>query len=134
MKYELRIMKNDSSATIQELREIIKEFRRKRNWTKAKLKHLIEALVVETGELQEVFLWRDDQEIEKKLDKKTKEKAVSELIDVIWYGLAIAEKLEIDFWTEFKKVHDKNDKRFSVEKFKNKKDWEEIAKTVRKLK
>jgi NTP pyrophosphatase (non-canonical NTP hydrolase) len=134
MKYELRIMKNDSSATIQELREIIKEFRRKRNWTKAKLKHLIEALVVEAGELQEVFLWRDDQEIEKKLDKKTKEKAVSELIDVIWYGLAIAEKLEIDFWTEFKKVHDKNDKRFPVEKFKNKKDWEEIAKTVRKLK
>jgi len=134
MKYELQIMKNDSNTTIHELKKIIKEFRRKRNWTKAKLKHLIEALVVEAGELQEVFLWRDDQEIENKLDKKTKEKAVSELIDVIWYGLAIAEKLEIDFWTEFKKVHDKNDKRFLVEKFKNKKDWKEIAKTVKKLK
>jgi NTP pyrophosphatase (non-canonical NTP hydrolase) len=82
----------DEKVSISELKSILARFNAERNWEKYhNLKDLAIAIAVEAGELLELFMWSNNQEI--KLNEKIKE----EFADVFIYliDFAIAAKLDI---------------------------------------
>lgn len=91
-------MKNDHSTTIQEIRDALLKFRDERDWKQFhKPKDLALAMVIEAGELGELFLWKSDEEIEQLLQDAHKRRAVeAELADVILYALNFANATDID--------------------------------------
>jgi len=92
-------MQTDKNTNLQQLKEILKNFRDKREWKQFhNPKDLAEAITVEAGELQELFLWKDKNEIIKQIknDKKFKEKVGKELADVIIFCLNFANSTDLD--------------------------------------
>jgi NTP pyrophosphatase (non-canonical NTP hydrolase) len=82
----------DEKVSISELKSILARFNAERNWEKYhNLKDLAIAIAVEAGELLELFMWSNNQEI--KLNEKIKE----EFADVFIYliDFAIAAKIDI---------------------------------------
>jgi NTP pyrophosphatase (non-canonical NTP hydrolase) len=103
--------KNDSEKTIQSIKDEIIDFFSKRDW---KRRHnpvsLSEAIIVEAGELLELFLFRDFKEIEKeaKKDSELRERIEEELADVMIYALELAHHLDMDISDIINKKLQKN--------------------------
>jgi NTP pyrophosphatase (non-canonical NTP hydrolase) len=70
-KVKERFMKNDKETTIQELKDLLREFRDKRDWAQFHdPKNLAEAISIEAGELLELFLWKDKEWFMKVLENE----------------------------------------------------------------
>jgi len=116
-------MRDDGKTTIQELKDLLKEFRDKRDWAQFHdPKNLAEAISIEAGELQELFLWKDKEKIAKELrdNQEFKKKINKELADVIIYCLNFANSINIDITSIIKEKILKNEKKYPVEKTKGK--------------
>jgi len=111
----------DEKTTIQELKDLLREFRDKRDWAQFHdPKNLAEAISIEVGELQELFLWKDKGKIAKRLseDGEFKKEVGEELVDVVIFCLNFANAVDIDISKILKEKVAKNDKKYSVEKAK----------------
>lgn len=115
--------KNDKDTRIQELKDLLLEFREKRDWKQFhNPKDLAEALSIESGELLELFLWKTKEEIseEIKKDKNFKQEVEDELADVVTYCINFANSLDIDISSAVRNKIDKNDAKYPADKAKGK--------------
>jgi len=118
-------MNKDSETTIQELKNKLKKFRDERNWKQFHdPKNLAEAIAVECGELQELFLWKDKKRIIDDLEKNKefKREVGEELADVIIFCLNFANTTDLDISSIIKEKIRKNDKKYDRNKARNRAD------------
>lgn len=114
-------MTMDEVTTIQQLKDILRKFRDERDWEKFHdPKNIASAISIEAGELQELFLWKDKDEINRKIetDPIFRKKVEDELSDVFNYCLDFANAVGIDIAkTSIAKIEE-NGKKYPVEKAK----------------
>lgn len=89
---------SDATTTVEELRQLIREFVNERDWRQFHApKNVSMALAVEAAELMEHFQWLDVEESRRLPEDAEKLAAIGEeLADVIGYSLALANELGID--------------------------------------
>lgn len=114
-------------ATLSDLQQIVAKFRDERGWKKYhNPKNLVISILVEAAELAEHFQWETTEEShfaappEKPLATHSKasrdeggeekQRVAAELVDVLWYCLSLADRLNIDMADAFLKkfVHNQN--------------------------
>lgn len=101
---------SDNSTTVSDLREIVREFVRERDWERYHTpKNLSIALSVEVAELQEHFQWWSDPEIAQKLTDPEQRRLVGEEIaDVSAYLFCLVNTLGFDLSTLLEEKMKKN--------------------------
>lgn len=100
---------SDKETTVQELKELIFQFAKRRNWVHYHTpKNLSMALTVEAGELMEIFMWLKENEIQDLLKSKKREAVCDELADIVTYALELANVMEIDLADAIKRKYEKN--------------------------
>ena len=111
-------MPNDAFST---LTQKVIAFRDARNWKQFhSLNHLAAGLNIEAGELQELLLWKNDQEAQDFVKSaQGKERLSEELADVLIYLLYIAKEADINLPEALSDKLIKNDKKYPVEKSYN---------------
>ena len=112
---------NDSDTTIQELKDLLKEFRDKRDWEQFHdPKNLAEAISIEVGELMEHFLWKDRETVieELKTNQKFREEVGGELADIFAFAIHFANAANLDITSIVKNKVQKADKQYPIEKSK----------------
>jgi len=111
--------KTDSNTVIEELKDRLMDFVRKRDWEKYhNPKDLAESICIEAAELLELFQWRSVDEAEEwKFDEDKKNKISEELADVIIYSLNMANALDIDVASAVLKKIEKNERKYPVERY-----------------
>jgi dCTP diphosphatase len=90
-------MIHDSNVTIQDLKNLLIEFRDERDWAKFHdPKNLAEAISIEAAELLELFLWKTPKEIASSLKSNSAlRRAIhEELADVVCFSLSLANSLD----------------------------------------
>lgn len=113
----------DHNTRIQELKDLLKDFRDKRDWEQFHTpKNLAEDIVIEAGELLELFLWKDSKEINTKINEDAgyKEEICEELADVISACLSFSNVTDIDISEAIKDKMKKNQIKYPIEKAKGK--------------
>lgn len=104
------------SNDINELVNKIIEFRDERNWTQFhSLKDLLLGLNIELGELQELFLWKSDSEIESVDISKIE----NEIADISIFLIYICNHFNIDLLKAITEKIDINAQKYPVEKSRN---------------
>jgi len=114
-------MPEDEKTTIQELKDLLRDFRDKRDWKQFHdPKNLAEAISIEAGELQELFLWKDKEKITQLLkeDEKFRKEVGEEFADIIIFCLNFANATDIDITSIVKEKIKKNDEKYNIEKTK----------------
>ncbi|MFC1779442.1 nucleotide pyrophosphohydrolase [Thermodesulfobacteriota bacterium] len=83
---------------IKEIQDKLRQFAKDRDWDQYHTpKNLASALVVEAGELLEIFQWMTEEESNSLRESKTSHQELKEEIaDVLLYLLRLADKLDID--------------------------------------
>ncbi len=105
---------------IEELTKKVEEFRDARNWKQFhNPKDLALSLVLESAELMEHFQWKNAEEMDKHI-LVNKGEISEELADVFYWTLLIAKDFNIDLEKALELKIDINNKKYPVEKAKNK--------------
>jgi len=105
-------MKND----LDELASKIVKFRDERNWAQFhSLKDLLLGLNIEVGELQELFLWKSDSQIES-IDIS---KIENEIADITIFLIYICQHFHIDLQKAVSEKIEINAQKYPVEKSRN---------------
>ncbi len=88
----------DKSTTIRELRNLVAEFTRERDWEQFHdPKNLAMSISIEAAELMEHFQWDRNEQIPAILEDPGRRREIEEeLADVVCYCLSLANNLEID--------------------------------------
>ena len=105
----------------EKIRKTILEFRDKRDWKQFhNPKDLATAISIEASELEEIFLWKSQEESYEiwKTDLKVRE----EFADIFNYMVLFAEECGIDIEKEVFSKIEKNNQKYSVEKSNGKSD------------
>ncbi len=91
-------MADDQTTTVSQLKTLVASFRDERDWKQFhNPKDLAAAIAIEAGELQELFLWKGDSDVELAFqDPAYKKKIEDELADIFNFGLSLADSLDID--------------------------------------
>lgn len=105
--------------------EMVGRFIDVRDWRKFQTtKDLAASASIESGELLELFLWRNGRDMDGKLRSgdgvELLRKVKNESADILFAVLAIAEHLEFDLEQAFLKKMKELDERYSVDKVKGK--------------
>lgn len=104
---------------MDKIKEILLKFRDERDWFQFHdPKNLAEAISIEAGELLELFLWRNKEEVNKKIkeDKDYEEKIAQELADVFIFCFQMCNTLDFDAKDIIFKKIEKNRQKYPVEK------------------
>lgn len=93
--------RRDDQATVDELKAVVAEFVRQRNWEEFhNPKNLAMSLAIETAELMEHFQWLTLEQSAAVMKDPAKAHAIGEEVaDCLAYLLGIASRLEIDLAT-----------------------------------
>ncbi len=103
-------------SDIQEITKFILEFRNARNWEQFhQPKDLAVALSIEAAELNELFLWKNPEEVK----TVNRERVAEELADVLVYAFFLAEKYQFDVKEIIMQKMVKNALKYPVEKSRN---------------
>lgn len=106
-------------SDIEKLTKKILEFRDARNWKQFhNPKDVAVSLCLEAAEVLEHFQWKSKEEIEKYI-RSHKEAIGEELADVLYWVLLLSYDLEINIAEALDKKVDKNEKKYPVEKAKD---------------
>ncbi len=111
-------MKKRSAEPTQlsDLRDHLRRFATDRDWDQFHSpKNLASALVVEAGELLEIFQWLSEEE-SSKLAADRKERVREELADVLLYLVRLADKLDVDLAEAARQKIHANAKKYPIEK------------------
>ncbi len=108
------------NKSFKEILEKIKKFRDERDWKQFhNPKDMAEAIVIESSELLELFLWKSQKESQDFLkNKKNLEEASDELADIAWFLFEFADNFGIDIKKAIDKKLKKNAKKYPVNKSK----------------
>lgn len=97
---------------VEELKDIIIKFREDRDWKQFhKIKDLLLGLNIEVGELQELFLWKSDNEI----SQIRKSDIENEIADIFVFLIYICEEYGIDLETAVKNKLNINEQKYPVD-------------------
>ncbi len=115
-------MATDDTTTLHTLREQVRAFITARDWDQFHSpKDLAIALSIEASELLEHFRFRDDTEIAERLAAPEFRRNISdELADVLYFVLALSNKLNIDLSTALETKMALSARRYPVEKARGK--------------
>lgn len=106
-------MKKVKKADIEELTDLLIQFRDARNWEQFhNAKDLSLALSIEAAELTELFLWKNPDDV-------NLEKLKEELADVFIYALLLAKKHDLSIKDIVIKKIKMNEKKYPPHKAKN---------------
>ena len=111
----------DSKKTIQNIKESLKKFRDDRDWNQFHdPKNLAEAISIEAGELQELFLWKDKNDVVEKIKNNAvfRERVGEELADVLIFCLNFANATNLDVTTIIEDKIQKASDKYPIEKAK----------------
>lgn len=104
-------MKNE----FKDIQELIIQFREIRDWEQFhKIKDLLIGLNIEVSELQELFLWKSDDEIK----RINKEKIENEIADIFIFLTYIMKEFDINLIESVKNKIEINNQKYPVEKSK----------------
>jgi NTP pyrophosphatase (non-canonical NTP hydrolase) len=111
---------SDAKTTISELREIIRKFVDERDWRQFHApKNLAMALAIEAAELMEHFQWLNVDDSRELIGDREKLAAIGEeLADVIGYGLALANELNLDVSDSIRNKMVKNAQKYPADEFR----------------
>ncbi len=89
---------DDEYTTLETLKKLVTQFREQRDWKQFhKPKELAAAIGIEASELNELFLWHDNDAIDEKLkDAKFRQEIAHEMMDIFSYILSMADMLKIN--------------------------------------
>ena len=100
-------------SEIQSILEALITFRDQRNWKQFhNTKDLALALSIEAAELNELFLWKEENEAE----KTDRDSIQDELADILAYAFLLAEKHDFNIKQIILEKIRKNEKKYPVEK------------------
>ena len=103
-----------SVTNIKEITQEIIRFRDQRKWKKHHTpKNLALSMIIEIGELFDIFQWLSDDEIYSKLDEE-KDHLSDELADVAIYLFSLANELEVNLEEAIHTKLKKNAKKYPV--------------------
>ena len=113
---------NDTTTTIHELRELVRNFVEARDWRQFHSpKNLTMALSIEASELMEHFQWITPDASRKLGQNAGKLREVSEeLADIVCYALAIANELDIDVSQAMRDKMKKNEQKYPADEYRGK--------------
>jgi NTP pyrophosphatase (non-canonical NTP hydrolase) len=101
----------DNETTIQELKDIIVQFREARGWGKHHTpRNLATSIMVEAAELLEHFQWGEYSD-------QDKHEVADELADVLSYCFNLADTLDIDIATVYRAKMERNKKKYPTKLF-----------------
>jgi NTP pyrophosphatase (non-canonical NTP hydrolase) len=104
--------------TFDQLTVKIRKFVTEREWDQfQKPKDLALSLTLEAAEVLKHFQWKNEEEIAKHL-KNNKDELADELVDTLWYLLALADKIGIDLETAFERKLKINQDKYPISKAK----------------
>jgi NTP pyrophosphatase (non-canonical NTP hydrolase) len=102
-------------SDIQEIINVLIKFRDERDWKQFhNTKNLALGLFIEAAELNELFLWKNEEEAE----RVNRTRLAEELADVLSYAFLLAEKHNLDIKSIMLDKIRKNAKKYPVEKAK----------------
>jgi len=104
---------------LEKIKKEVLKFQKERNWEKFHdPKSLAELISVESGELLELFLWKNREQIlnEVNVNKGYKQEIADELADVLLNCFQMANALDFDIEKIFFNKLDKIKKKYPVEK------------------
>ena len=108
----------DHQTNVHELKEKVKVFCEARDWDKYhNAKELAIALSSEVGELLDYFRFKSEVEIDELFNTKRND-VVSEVADIFYCLLRLAQRYDIDLTTELVKKLKVNDEKYPVDKAK----------------
>ena len=109
----------DSETTVAELRKLVGDFVRERDWNQFHSpKNLSMSLAVEAAELMEHFQWISIGESRAIVQDPQRVEAVAEeLADVVSYALALANELKIDVSAAMQKKMIKNAQKYPADEY-----------------
>lgn len=110
----------DNKTTIAALREKVAGFRDERDWLKFHHpKDLSMAISVESAELEELFLWKDQDSVQQMLrDEQQFRKVKDEIADIGIYLLSLSSVLQMDLSQAIEEKLAENSRKYPVEKSK----------------
>lgn len=112
----ITFIKKNEMSEIQSIIEALITFRDQRNWKQFhNTKDLALALSIEAAELNELFLWKEENEAE----KTNRENIQDELADILAYAFLLAEKHDFNIKQIILEKIKKNEKKYPVEKSRN---------------
>jgi dCTP diphosphatase len=111
--------------TIAKLSELINEFRNERDWSQFHTpKDMVLSLMLEAGELAEIFQWKTESECSAlasvDADPKIREALADEISDTLYWLLLLARDFNIDIEAAFANKMEKNRLKYPVEHCKGK--------------
>lgn len=107
---------------IDKLQNYLRQFAKDRDWDQFhNPKNLSMAMVIEAGELMEIFQWlTPDQSNRENLGLKKYQECREEIADVFTYLIRLADKLDIDLEKAFWEKMEKNGSKYHLGSEKNK--------------
>lgn len=122
----------DINTTLQDLKNKVEEFQGKRGWNDQSPKDIALSLVLEAAELLEHFQFKSGKEVEE--EAKLHGPICDELADVLWWVMAMGNRLDIDVARAFETKYAKNELKYPEEAFTKDKSDEEKRKIYYKIK
>lgn len=109
----------DRKTTIEELKEMVKEFCEARDWNQFhNPKDLAIGISTEANELLQIFRFKSEEDMRQLMSSERKDEIEEELADVFYFVLRFAQMNNIDLSQAVKNKIDKNNKKYPVEKAK----------------
>ena len=110
----------DSTTTIAELKQLVRDFVDRRDWRQFHApKNLAMSLAIEAAELMEHFQWISAEESRRVADEPARLAAVGEeLADVLCYALAMVNELGLDLSAAIRAKIIKNEQKYPVEQYR----------------
>ena len=119
----------DEKTNINELKEKVKKFCEDRDWDQFhNAKDLAIGIITESSELLEHFRFKSEKEVDEMFkDPEKKDEISEEMADVFYFLLRLAQRYDVNLASELTKKLEKNEKRYTIEKFKgNNKKYNEL--------
>ncbi len=110
----------DNKATISSLKEAVAKFRDERDWLKFhNPKDLSIALSIESSELEELFLWKEDISASRtKKDRRQFRRVKEEIADIFIYLLSLSNVLGLDMSEAVAEKLEQDARKYPVSKSK----------------
>ena len=114
------LMNGEFMSDLSDLKKRLIQFREKRDWKQFHtLKNLMTALSIEVGELQELSLWKTDEEVSELLKNPEFKKSLeSECADILNFLVMISDAGDFDLIEAANRKISKNDERYPADKAK----------------
>ena len=109
----------DNISTIQELKELVKDFCEERDWDQFhNQKELAIGISTEANELLQLFRFKNEKQMNELMKGEKRKEVEEELADVLYFVLRFAQMNEIDLSSAIKAKVKKNNEKYPIEKAK----------------